>query len=201
MWKKILVSQYCFLFLILHWCNLKKASSGVKPKILEKQHCVRKYLGFLQSWYSLEIICALVCFLFQRRPPVPDRLSSGWWSLLPGPGRGNHRAYSSLHTCCCFQYLQCHASESYELSAHTKSDPLACSDSAGFSWPLWRSEIFSRLTWLYCSDFSGESKSDSESSKLWPLSCPPCLADRGTQKRSRSLPAIHAEHQVRGNLL
>lgn len=72
----------------------------------------------------------LVCFLFQRRPPLPDRLSSGWWSLLPGPRRSNHWAYPSLHTCCCFQYLQCHASESYELDAHTKSDPLACSDSA-----------------------------------------------------------------------
>lgn len=44
--KKILCLNIITMFLILHWRSLNKDSSGIKPEILENQHCVRKYLGF-----------------------------------------------------------------------------------------------------------------------------------------------------------
>lgn len=130
--KKILVSQYYTLLLILHWRNPKKASSAIKPEVAENWHCIRECLGFTPQ---------LVCSLFQRRPSLPDWLSSGWRSILPGPGRSDHWTHTALHTCGCFQYLQCHASESYEFSAHTKSDTLACSDSEVSSAAWWQPHV------------------------------------------------------------
>lgn len=71
-----------------------------------------------------------MCSSPQRWPSLPDGPGSGWWRVLPGPGRSDHWAHTSLHTRGCFQYLQCHASEPHELHAHTQPDPVACSDSA-----------------------------------------------------------------------
>lgn len=122
-------------------------TSSQRPGVLENDWCVRERdTDLLQGLCLLEAMSQSVCSSLQRRPSLPDRPGRGWRSILPGPGRSNHRAHTSLHPCGRFQHLQCHASESHKLRAHGKPDSVACSESAVSSSRV-ISAFLTRMAW------------------------------------------------------